>query len=116
MCYDAVSPFSPYSDHQVSFGTFRGFGANGRTPPAPWSALYEVSGSSTGPAAASCWPAGPRAALGAWDPSVLTTGWSFQYGVGGAFLIGGRNYLAADLDSDGVDDMVWLKTTTYTLS
>ncbi|MGW0938549.1 FG-GAP repeat domain-containing protein [Streptomyces sp. NPDC002666] len=99
--------------YQLSFGTFRGFGANGAdTTSSVVSPLRGVQ-FINGPGGRKLLAGGTESGLGAWDPSVLTSGWSFQSGLGGASLAGGRNYLAADLDGDGDDDMVSLNSDAF---
>ncbi|MFD8686109.1 FG-GAP repeat domain-containing protein [Streptomyces sp. NPDC059651] len=99
--------------YQLSFGTFRGFGANGAdTTSSVVSPLRGVQ-FINGPGGRRLLAGGTESGLGAWDPSVLTSGWSFQSGLGGVSLAGGRNYLAADLDGDGVDDMVSLNSDDF---
>ncbi|MFD4033283.1 hypothetical protein ACFWVP_22905 [Streptomyces sp. NPDC058637] len=62
----------------------------------------------TGPGGRKLVAGGTEAGVGAWDPSVLTNGWSFNSGVGGATLMDGSNYLAADLDGEGAEEMISL--------
>lgn len=89
--------------YQLSFGTLHGFKANGvETYSSVISPLRSVE-MGTGPGWRPLLLGGVEGGVGAWDPSVLTSGWSFQYGVGSGSQPGGRNYLAADLDGDGVD-------------
>ncbi|MFD4374337.1 FG-GAP-like repeat-containing protein [Streptomyces sp. NPDC058486] len=94
--------------YQLSFGTFRGFGANGAETSSSVVAPLRGVEFIDGPGGRRLLAGGVEGGLGAWDPSVLTTGWSFQSGIGNASRMGGRNYLAADLDADGVDDMLSL--------
>lgn len=94
--------------YALSFGTFRGFDADGRSTRSSVSASLRTAQFITGPGGRKLVAGGTEAGLGAWDPSVLTSGWSFQGSVGSATLIGGRNYLAADLDGDGAEEMVSL--------
>ncbi|MFE2023063.1 FG-GAP repeat domain-containing protein [Streptomyces sp. NPDC059499] len=99
--------------YQLSYGTFRGFGADGADTSS--SVISPLRGVQfiNGPGGRRLLAGGVEGGLGAWDPSVLTSGWSFQSGLGNASLMGGRNYLAADLDGDGVDDMMSLNSDDF---
>ncbi|CAM3469060.1 FG-GAP repeat domain-containing protein [Isoptericola cucumis] len=94
--------------YQLSFGTLHGFAADGVETYSSVVAPLRSVEMGTGPAGRRLLLGGTDGGVGAWDPSVLTSGWSFQYGVGSGSQPGGRNYLAADLDGDGVDEMVSL--------
>ncbi|ANC32359.1 FG-GAP-like repeat-containing protein [Isoptericola dokdonensis] len=94
--------------YALSFGTLRGFGADGAdTSSSVVSPLRGVE-FITGPGGRKLLAGGTEGGVGAWDPSVLTTGWSFQNGVGTGSASGGRSYLAGDLDGDGGDELVSL--------
>jgi hypothetical protein len=94
--------------YALSFGTFRGFGADGAGTSS--SVVQPLRGVQfiTGPGGRKLLAGGTEGGVGAWDPSVLTSGWSFQNGVGSGSSPGGRNYLAADLDGDGAEELVSL--------
>ncbi|MEU9317306.1 VCBS repeat-containing protein [Streptomyces sp. NPDC048295] len=92
----------------LSFATFYGFPADGNDTRASVLSPLRTAQFINGPGNRRLLAGGTEAGLGAWDPAILTTGWSFQDKLGGATLAGSRNYLAADLDGDGVDDMVAL--------
>lgn len=94
--------------YQLSFGTFHGFKAGGVETYSSVAAPLRSGALATGPNGRELLLGGTESGVGAWDPSVLTSGWSFQSGVGRANLLGGRSYLAADLDGDGDDDVVSL--------
>ncbi|MFG2673470.1 FG-GAP-like repeat-containing protein [Streptomyces sp. NPDC048445] len=94
--------------YSMSFGTFRGYGPEGQDTSSSVAAPLRTAQFITGPGGRKLVAGGTEGGVGVWDPSVLTSGWSFQDGVGSAGPMGGRNYLAADLDGDGVDDMVSL--------
>ncbi|WP_166849189.1 FG-GAP-like repeat-containing protein [Isoptericola sp. BMS4] len=94
--------------YQLSFGTFHGFAADGVETYSSVTAPLRSVDVGTGPGGRALLLGGVEGGVGAWDPAVLTTSWSFQSGVGSAQQYGGRNYLAADLDGDGVDEMVSL--------
>ncbi|MYW67705.1 VCBS repeat-containing protein [Streptomyces sp. SID8379] len=95
--------------YQMSFGTFRGYAGDGKedTSSSVVAPLRTV-GFINGPGGRRLLAGGLEGGLAAFDPSVLTSGDSFQSSIGGATLIGARNYLAADLDGDGTDEMVSL--------
>lgn len=94
--------------YDLSFGTFRGYGADGEDTSSSVLSPLRSAQFITGPGGRKLVAGGVEGGVGVWDPSVLTSGWSFQDGVGSAGTMGARNYLAADLDGDGVDDMVSL--------
>ncbi|MBD5785342.1 VCBS repeat-containing protein [Cellulosimicrobium terreum] len=99
---DQVSPL-----YALSFGTFRGFGAGADTSSSVVSPLRGVQ-FITGPGGRKLLAGGTEGGVGAWDPSVLTTGWSFQNGVGTGQSLGGRSYLAVDLDGNGAEELISL--------
>ncbi|GAB3097960.1 FG-GAP-like repeat-containing protein [Isoptericola nanjingensis] len=94
--------------YQLSFGTLKGFGPDGAATSS--SVVSPLRGVQfiTGPGGRRLLAGGIEGGVGAWDPTVLTTGWSFQNGVGTGRSLGGRNYLAADLDGDGGEEIVSL--------
>ncbi|SDK07450.1 Repeat domain-containing protein [Nocardioides sp. YR527] len=94
--------------YQLSFGTLHGFAADGVETYSSVIAPLRSLEVGTGPGGRELLLGGVDGGVGAWDPSVLTSGWSFQYGVGSGSQPGGRNHLVADLDGDGVDEMVSL--------
>ena len=100
---DTVSPL-----YGLSFGTFRGFGADGADTRS--SVIQPLRGVQfiTGPGGRKLLAGGVEGGVGAWDPSLLTSGDSFQYGVGSGQSLGGRNYLAVDLDGDGAEELISL--------
>ncbi|WP_203183964.1 FG-GAP repeat domain-containing protein [Streptomyces pratensis] len=99
--------------YQLSYGTFRGFGANGADTSSSVVAPLRGVQFINGPGGRRLLAGGLEGGVGVWDPSVLTTGWQFQGGLGTGSLMGGRNYLAADLDGDGVDDMMSLNSDDF---
>ncbi|NGO77807.1 VCBS repeat-containing protein [Streptomyces sp. YC504] len=94
--------------YAISFGTFRGFGAGGIDTRSSVVTSLRTADFATGPGGRKLVIGGTEAGVAAFDPSQLTTGDSFQSSRGGATLMGGRTYLAADLDGNGVDDVVSL--------
>lgn len=94
--------------YALSFGTFQGFGADGQETRSSVLAPLRSAQFITGPGGRKLVAGGMEGGLGVWDPSLLTSDGSFQSSTGSANSMGGRNYLAADLDGDGVDDMVSL--------
>ncbi|MER7176667.1 VCBS repeat-containing protein [Streptomyces mesophilus] len=94
--------------YAISFGTFRGYGAGGVDTRSSVIASLRTADFATGPGGRKLVLGGTEAGVAAYDPSQLTSGDSFQSSRGGATLMGSRAYLAADLDGDGVDDVVSL--------
>ncbi|MFI7010955.1 FG-GAP repeat domain-containing protein [Streptomyces sp. NPDC050145] len=95
--------------YHMSFGTMTGYAGNGTEDTyASVIAPLRTAGFINGPGGRKLFAGGVEGGLAAYDPSILTTGWSFQSSVGSASLMGGRNYIAADLDGDGTDEMVSL--------
>ncbi|MFJ6567987.1 FG-GAP repeat domain-containing protein [Streptomyces sp. NPDC091292] len=93
---------------QTSFGTFRVYGPDGREGRASVSSSMRTAQFITGPGGRRLLAGGTEAGVAAWDPSILAAGQIFAPSVGGATLMGGRNYLAADLDGDGGEEMIAL--------
>ncbi|MBO1331925.1 FG-GAP-like repeat-containing protein [Streptomyces sp. VRA16 Mangrove soil] len=94
--------------YQMGFGVWYGFDADGKETYSSVVAPLRRAQFITGPGGRKLVAGGTESGLGVWDPSLLTTGYSFQSSTGGASLMGGRSYVVADLDGDGVDDMVSL--------
>ncbi|RVU25178.1 VCBS repeat-containing protein [Streptomyces antnestii] len=69
-------------------------------------ATAETGGFITGPGGRRLLIAGTDAGAELYDPAVLTAGRNYPAAVGRITFSGARNYLAADLDGDGVDDVV----------
>ncbi|MEU9200664.1 FG-GAP-like repeat-containing protein [Streptomyces sp. NPDC048332] len=95
--------------YQLSFGVMQGMQGVGiedsyASVVAPLRSVQFING----PAGRKLLAGGVEGGLAAYDPSILTTGWSFQAANGTANAAGGRNYLAADLDGDGTDEMLSL--------
>ncbi|MFC8228529.1 hypothetical protein [Streptomyces sp. NPDC057287] len=99
--------------YHLSYGTFLGFGADGADTSSSVVAPLRGVQFINGPDGRRLLAGGMEGGVGAWDLSVLTTGWSFQAGLGTAARMGGRNYLAADIDGDGVDDIMPLKSDDF---
>ncbi|MFD7295872.1 FG-GAP repeat domain-containing protein [Streptomyces sp. NPDC059897] len=95
--------------YQLSFGTFKGYPGEGKEDTyASVIAPLRTAGFIDGPGGRRLLAGGTEAGLAAYDPSQLNNGNVFQSGIGGANLMGGRSYLAADLDGDGTDEMISL--------
>ncbi|MGW1467634.1 FG-GAP-like repeat-containing protein [Streptomyces sp. NPDC002308] len=95
--------------YQLSFGTMTGYPGVGKEDTyASVIAPLRTAQFINGPGGRRLFAGGVEGGLSVYDPSQLTTGWSFQSSIGGASLMGGRNYLAADLDGDGTDEMISL--------
>ncbi|WP_328952292.1 VCBS repeat-containing protein (plasmid) [Streptomyces sp. NBC_00184] len=99
----------------TSFGTIRVFGADGQDGEGSVSAPLRTTQFITGPGGRRLLAGGVEGGVGAWDPAILTSGDSFSSALGGGNASGGRNYLAADLDGDGAEEMISLNfdTTGY---
>ncbi|WP_306318472.1 MULTISPECIES: VCBS repeat-containing protein [unclassified Streptomyces] len=95
--------------YQLSFGVMKGYPGDGKEDTyASVIAPLRTVGFINGPGGRKLLAGGTESGLAAYDPSQLTNGGVFQSSVGGANLMGGRNYVAADLDGDGTDEMVSL--------
>ncbi|WP_405796221.1 FG-GAP repeat domain-containing protein [Streptomyces sp. NBC_01506] len=92
----------------TSFGTFRLYGPGGQDGRGSVVSSMRTAQFITGPGGRRLLAGGTEAGVAAWDPSVVTDGRVFASGVGGATLMGGRNYLATDLDGDGAEEMIAL--------
>ncbi|MGG7609705.1 FG-GAP repeat domain-containing protein [Streptomyces sp. ZG43] len=99
--------------YQAGTSSFRSFGADGddhRTFVVPQS---YGGGFATGPGCVSLLVAGVEGGLHAWDAGIITGDRIYPDGAGSAGLTGGRNHLAADLDGDGVDELLSLNGDDY---
>lgn len=67
----------------------------------------------TGPGGRKLLIGGVEGGLYAWDPSIFSSTDSYAGSVGSAIATGGRNYLAADLDGDGVTEVLSLNSDDY---
>ncbi|MER7719663.1 VCBS repeat-containing protein [Streptomyces flaveolus] len=95
--------------YQMSFGVMKGFTGVGKDDTyASVISPLRTAGFINGPGGRRLFAGGTESGLAAYDPSQLTNGGIFQSSIGGAALMGGRNYLAADLDGDGTDEMISL--------
>ncbi|MFI7382811.1 FG-GAP repeat domain-containing protein [Streptomyces sp. NPDC049813] len=95
--------------YQMSFGVIKGYPGEGKEDTyASVIAPLRTVGFVHGPGGRRLVAGGTEAGLAAYDPAQLTNGGVFQSSIGGASLMGGRSYLAADLDGDGTDEMVSL--------
>ncbi|MCQ4209000.1 FG-GAP repeat domain-containing protein [Streptomyces longispororuber] len=94
--------------YAMGFGVWYGFDADGKETYSSVVSPLRRAQFITGPGGRRLVAGGTESGAGVWDPSLLTSGNSFQSSTGGVTLMGGRNYLAADLDGDGADDMVSL--------
>ncbi|GAA4983040.1 VCBS repeat-containing protein [Kitasatospora paranensis] len=93
---------------EVSFGVFNVFGANGEERFSSVILPLRTAEYITGPDGQQLLAGGTEAGVSVFDPAIVGNGWAFQDDLGGATLRGARNYLAADLDGDGKQEMVAL--------
>ncbi|WP_328580544.1 FG-GAP repeat domain-containing protein [Streptomyces sp. NBC_00370] len=100
--------------YQVGTSSFRAFKGQGTDDftifaiPESHSAAF-----ATGPGGRKLLIGGVEGGLYAWDPSVFSSTNSYAASVGSAIATGGRNYLAADLDGDGVSEVLSLNSDDY---
>lgn len=94
--------------YSVSFGSIYGYPADGEDTRASVTASLRTAGFATGPDGRKLVIGGTEAGVAAYDPSQLTDDGAFQSSRGGVTLMGARSYLTADLDGNGVDDVVSL--------
>ncbi|MPY31022.1 VCBS repeat-containing protein [Streptomyces adustus] len=87
---------------------FRRYEADGKDSKAGVVAQSYGGGFMTGPGGRKLLVAGADGGLDLWDPSIFDSSDTWSGSVGGASLMGARNYLAADLDGDGVDEALSL--------
>ncbi|MEV5612982.1 VCBS repeat-containing protein [Streptomyces sp. NPDC052225] len=95
--------------YHMGFGVMKGYPGDGKDDTyASVIAPLRTGGFITGPGGRKLFGGGTEGGLAVYDASQLTNGEFFQSSIGSAGLMGGRNYLAADLDGDGTDEMVSL--------
>ncbi|WP_339131892.1 VCBS repeat-containing protein [Streptomyces sp. f51] len=87
---------------------FRKYEADGKDSKAGVIAQSYGGGFLTGPGGRRLLVAGADGGLGLWDPGIFDSSDTWSDSVGGVTLMGARNYLAADLDGDGVDEVLSL--------
>ncbi|MFE2302957.1 FG-GAP repeat domain-containing protein [Streptomyces sp. NPDC059445] len=87
---------------------FRRYEADGKDSKAGTVAQSYGGGFMTGPGGRKLLVAGADGGLDLWDPSIFDSPDTWSNSVGGVTLMGARNYLAADLDGDGVDEALSL--------
>ncbi|MFJ3709207.1 FG-GAP repeat domain-containing protein [Streptomyces sp. NPDC090053] len=102
--------------YQVGTSSFRRFSGEGTDD----FTIYAIPEShdaafATGPGGRKLLIGGVEGGLDAWDPSIFSSTDSYASSVGSATVIGGRNYLAADLDGDGVTEVLSLNADRYGL-
>ncbi|MFB6680127.1 FG-GAP repeat domain-containing protein [Streptomyces sp. NPDC056390] len=96
--------------YQMSFGVMKGYPGDGKEDTyASVIAPLRTVGFINGPGGRRLLAGGVEGGLAAYDPSLLTSGGVFRSAIGSATLMGGRNYVAADLDGDGTDEMISLQ-------
>ncbi|WP_329206571.1 VCBS repeat-containing protein [Streptomyces sp. NBC_00683] len=92
----------------TSFGTIRVFGPDGQEGKGSTAAPLRTTQFITGPGGRKLLAGGMEGGVGAWDPSILTSGGAFSGSLGSGSVSGGREYLAVDLDGDGAEEMISL--------
>ncbi|MGQ4375104.1 FG-GAP repeat domain-containing protein [Streptomyces sp. SAS_267] len=109
--------FSYFTDKGVLYeggtASFRRYEADGVDSKAGVLPQSYGGGFLTGPGGRKLLVAGVEGGLYLWDPSIFESADTWANGVGSATLMGARDYLAADLDGDGVDEALSL-TGDYT--
>ncbi|WP_406135247.1 FG-GAP repeat domain-containing protein [Streptomyces sp. NBC_01089] len=100
--------------YQVGTSSFRRFSGEG-TDDFTIFAVPESHNAAfaTGPGGRKLLIGGVEGGLFAWDPSIFSSTNSYASSVGDAIATGGRNYLAADLDGDGVTEVLSLNSDDY---
>ncbi|MEV0850241.1 FG-GAP-like repeat-containing protein [Streptomyces sp. NPDC049954] len=100
--------------YQVGTSSFRAFKGEGKDDftifaiPESHNAAF-----ATGPGGRKLLIGGVEGGVYAWDPSIFSSTDSYASSVGSAVATGGRNYLAADLDGDGVSEVLSLNSDDY---
>ncbi|MEU5216545.1 VCBS repeat-containing protein [Streptomyces sp. NPDC020807] len=87
---------------------FRRYQADGKDTQAGVMPQSYGGGFATGPGGRELLIAGVEGGLYLWDPSIFDSADTWTPSVGSVGLMGARNYLAADLDGDGVDEALSL--------
>ncbi|MEU6842086.1 VCBS repeat-containing protein [Streptomyces sp. NPDC046716] len=117
--HQVISKSSPYSQgnfftdadtkslYWATLGTLQTFGADGNDSKLSFVAPMRTLQSINGPGGLKLLAGGVGGGLSAYDLSSLSGG-AFKAPNGSAKLMGGQNFLAADLDGDGTDEMVSL--------
>ncbi|OMI85850.1 hypothetical protein BSZ07_30795 [Streptomyces sp. M1013] len=94
--------------YMLSFGSFRGISADGSETFTTLTGPLRGAQFITGPGGRKLVAGGMEGGIGVWATKVLTSPEPFQAALSSAGVAGGRDYIAADLDGDGVDDLVSL--------
>ncbi|MFC8085897.1 FG-GAP repeat domain-containing protein [Streptomyces sp. NPDC057340] len=92
----------------LSFGTFTGISADGSETFTTLTGPLRGAEFITGPGGRKLVAGGMDGGIGVWATKVLTSPEPFQAALSSVGIGGGRNYIAADLDGNGVDDLVSL--------
>lgn len=98
-------------DHVLMEGgtsTIRSFGADGKDSTLYLTPQSGTTGWLTGPGGRKTVITGIQGGVYLWDPSLLDGEIAYPNSLGKAIYGGGRNYLTADFDGDGVDEVVSL--------
>ncbi|MFB8414760.1 FG-GAP-like repeat-containing protein [Streptomyces albidoflavus] len=101
--------------YQAGTAALRSFGADGDDHMAFVVPQSYAGGFATGPGGVKLLVAGVEGGLYAWDAGIVAADRVYPESAGSAGLGGGRNHLAADLDGDGVDELLSLNGDDYGL-
>ncbi|BAJ32759.1 MULTISPECIES: VCBS repeat-containing protein [Kitasatospora] len=93
---------------EMGFGVLCQYLANGEDRWTSTSAPLRTAQFITGPDGRKLLVGGVEGGLAAYDPAIVGDGNAFHSSIGSATLRGGRDYLAADLDGDGEEEMISL--------
>ncbi|WP_033222469.1 FG-GAP-like repeat-containing protein [Kitasatospora phosalacinea] len=93
---------------EMGFGVLRQYLAGGDDRWTSVVAPLRTAQFITGPDGRKLLVGGVEGGLAAYDPAIVGDGDAFHSSIGSATARGGRNYLAADLDGDGKEEMVSL--------
>ncbi|WP_299538890.1 VCBS repeat-containing protein [uncultured Streptomyces sp.] len=100
--------------YQAGTSSFRKFSGEGTEDDRASVLAQSYNGAfATGPGGRKLLISGAEGSVNAYDPSLFESADSFQSNIGGAAAIGYRNFLAADLDADGTDEVLALQGDDY---
>ncbi|WP_405776274.1 FG-GAP repeat domain-containing protein [Streptomyces sp. NBC_00859] len=94
--------------YQAGTSSYRSYGADGDDHMALVIPQSYTGGFATGPGGRKLLVGGVEGGVESWDPDIIANDSVYPDSVGEAGLMGGRNFLTADLDGDGVDEALSL--------